>query len=101
MKDVFDPEVFLLIAEHDDARRELLWLRAREKRDRSSIQCLRRGDPGLAGRMKDYEKAALEEPDPRARAQAFRDLQDETEEHWARILTGRKGNCRCGRCRAS
>jgi hypothetical protein len=96
-REPFDPELVRKLVEHDDARRELLWLRAREKRDRRSIQGLRRADAALAARMQAYEKPALALPDPAARAEAFRVLQDEAEAHWARFLSGK--SCVCGRCR--
>ncbi len=97
--DGLDVDVIRKLVAHDDARRELLWLRAREKQDRSSIRSLQRADAALAARMREYEKPALEEHDPRARVRAFQVLHDETYEHWARILTGAPGSCPCGRCR--
>lgn len=96
--DHLDPDVVRRIVEHETARRELLWLRAREKRDLASIRSLQRADAELAVRMRAYERSALQVEDPDARVDAFRELHDETFAHWASVLMGDTDPCFCRRC---
>lgn len=61
------------VCEHDEIRRELLWLRAQEKEDAESIESLERVDPRLRERMRAF--MAETRPDlienPRQRREAF------------------------------
>lgn len=61
------------ICEHDQTRRELLWLRAQEKEDAESIASLERADPDLKSRMRAFmtEVRPDQIEDPRQRRQAF------------------------------
>ena len=60
------------VCEHDQTRRELLWLRAQEKEDAESIASLERADPGLGARMRAFiaetRPDLIEDPGQRRRA---------------------------------
>jgi hypothetical protein len=60
-------------------RRELLWLRAKEKEDEESVESLERTDPDLRNRMTRLldERGISSMTDPERRRQALRDLWDE------------------------
>jgi hypothetical protein len=70
-----DPRVDKLrrVCEHDETRRELLWLRAQEKEDAQSIASLERADPGLRARMREFMAETRPDliEDPRQRQRAF------------------------------
>ena len=74
------------IAADDLARRELLWLRAKEKEDEVLARDLERADPGLVSRLSeagcDLEGCADEEP--RDRRERFGRLWDDRYEWHAR-----------------
>lgn len=61
------------VCEHAQTRRDLLWLRAREKEDVRSIESLERADPGLRERMRAFMAETRPDliEDPRRRQRAF------------------------------
>jgi hypothetical protein len=80
------------ILRDDRARREWLWLRAREKEDDESLRCLERADRDLPSRMAacDAEVGAID--DPRARKEAYGRLLDE------RLPRFNDVDCGCREC---
>ncbi len=61
------------VCEHDETRRDLLWLRAQEKEDVESIESLERADPGLRERMRAFMAESRPDliEDRRQRQRAF------------------------------
>jgi hypothetical protein len=61
------------VCQHDETRRELLWLRAQEKEDAESIESLERVDPGLRERMRAFMAETRPDliEDPRERRKVF------------------------------
>lgn len=86
---------FRALVEDPRARREWLWLRAREKDDAESLECLARADPELPARMAaiDAEFGAI--ADPRARREAYGRKLDLRSAH----LESRRVACDCEDCR--
>src|SRR5687768_726285 len=58
------------------ARREWLWLRAREKEDDPTLEVLTRGDPDLPSRMRVIDDVLGSISDPRKRREAYGRLLD-------------------------
>lgn len=71
-----DARALDLIGRSDELRRELLWLRAMEKRDRRSARELELVDPELRARVADVRRRA-EALDPRGAAEAYGAAYDE------------------------
>jgi hypothetical protein len=65
-KERWDPALLAKVIGDDRARRELLWLRAKEKEDERSVRDLERVDPDLLDRLRsagcDLEDHAAEHP---------------------------------------
>lgn len=93
-------EVWDRIARNATLRRELLWLRAREKSDDGEIRSLERIDPELAERMREWELDADLPDDPRARARAFGKHHDERWAEMTEELLLEMIPCGCSRCSA-
>ena len=69
----YEHEIELLdaLCRDPDARRELLWLRAREKGDDDAARALERADPMLRRRLRPIAAPIDAEPDERARREAW------------------------------
>jgi hypothetical protein len=67
------------VCEHDQTRRDLLWLRAQEVEDTESIASLERADPALRARMRAFMAETRPDliEDPRKRRRAFARLWQE------------------------
>jgi len=84
-----DWQVIDVICQDDGARRELLWLRAKEKGDAEVVALLEGVDPGLLERMRDVESSIRDEPDDRRRSAAYARAWDECfQRHAARLEQG-------------
>jgi hypothetical protein len=70
------------IARDPAARRELLWLRAKEKDDLETVRSLERADPGLGERLRPFEQKLFGDE-----GSCSRDRQDA----YARLWTERLG----------
>jgi len=91
------------ICADDEARRELLWLRAKQNDDESSIRALERIDPGLPDRLS-WASARFESWRPMLRwsrdaEHAWGKIYDVCFDAHAARLTGRPV-CGCGECRS-
>jgi hypothetical protein len=71
-------------------RRELLWLRAKEKEDHRSVRDLERAEPGLKEEMAELVAGFVARGErldtAAARREGFGKLQDERFAYWARVL---------------
>ena len=88
----YEDEVELLdaLCKDPDARRELLWLRAKEKEDDESLRSLERVDPTLRGRLADVARRVEAEDDDRERSEAWgREWDERYEWHMARLAAAR------------
>lgn len=67
------------VCEHDQTRRDLLWLRAQQVEDAESIASLERADPGLRARMRAFMAETRPDliEDPHKRRRAFARLWQE------------------------
>ncbi len=84
----WDEEAMRRMSDDPIARRELLWLRAKEKEDHVTVADLERLDPELADRMLDV--AWIEEvPDDRKRRDAYGRAWDQRWKFHALRLRGR------------
>jgi hypothetical protein len=81
-----------LICNDDRTRRTWLWLRARQKDDHESIECLERGEPGLRARMAEYDERARRFDDPGAQSEAYAKMLGELTLSVSKIV------CGCPRC---
>jgi hypothetical protein len=57
MNDDFDIDAFQTIVGDAAARRELLWLRAKEKEDEEAAAALERLDPGIVDRVEAHARS--------------------------------------------
>jgi len=83
-----DWQVIDVICQDDGARRELLWLRAKQKGDAEVVSLLEGVDPDLVERMREVERAIGDEPDVRRRYEAYGRAWDECFRRHAVRLAG-------------
>jgi hypothetical protein len=82
-------QVIDVICTDDVARRELLWLRAKQKGDAEVVALLEGVDPELVDRMREVERSVGAEDDDRARRAAYGRAWDECfQRHAARLAEG-------------
>lgn len=81
-----------MISNDDRTRRTWLWLRARQKEDHESLECLERGEPGLRARMAEYDERAQHIDDPRERSEVYGKMLGQLTLAVSQIV------CACDRC---
>jgi hypothetical protein len=87
--DDLDAEIIRMMCEDTTTRRELLWLRAKEKEDHETVADLERIDPNLAERMRDVEATIGDELDDRKRREAYAQAWHQRYDHHATRLSRR------------